>query len=98
MGAITYAQRASLITLLDRAPMPEILRCALRFVPAAVLSAIIVPEVLAPRGALELSLANPRIASAAVAVVIAWRTRSVLATIGVGMAVLWLLRGLAARV
>ncbi|MGQ0569286.1 MAG: AzlD domain-containing protein [Armatimonadota bacterium] len=94
MGLITYALRLSVIALLGRLEMPAIVLRALRFVPVAVLSAIIAPEVLAPGGALDMSLGNARVPAAIVAAVIAWRTRNVFATIGAGMAVLWILQGL----
>ena len=95
MGVITYAMRASSIALLGRYEMTGTLRRALRFVPMAVLSAIIVPAVIAPSGALDIPVANPRLLAAALAAVIAWRTRHVFATIGVGMLALWVLRAVA---
>jgi branched-subunit amino acid transport protein len=92
MGVITYATRASVIAILGRDEMPPAVRRTLRFVPAAVLSAIIVPEVIAPNGALEVSFGNPRIVAALLAAIVAWRTKHVFATIGVGMLALWALR------
>ena len=94
MGLITYAIRLSMIVLLERVPISAVVRQALRFVPAAVLSAIIFPEVLQPGGVLDLSLANARLLAGATAAIIAWRTGNVLLTIGVGMGVLWLLQAL----
>lgn len=91
MGVVTYAIRLSMIGAVGRLHIPPLLQRALRFVPPAVLSAIIFPELLAPGGALDLSLANVRLLAGLAAVVIAWRTRNTLLTIAVGMAVLWLL-------
>ena len=56
MGVITYAIRLVPIWLLERASISDGWRQALRFVPAAVLSAIILPELLMPGGVLDLSL------------------------------------------
>jgi branched-subunit amino acid transport protein len=67
---------------------------ALRFVPAAVLSAIIFPELLVWDGTLFLSPANPRLIAGILAALIAWRTKNVLFTIGVGMVVLLALQQL----
>jgi len=64
-------------------------------VPAAVLSAIIAPELLMPGGTFNLSLGNERLLAGLVAVLVAWRTRNVLLTVGVGMGVLWVLQWLA---
>lgn len=90
MGAITYAIRLSFILLWGRVAVPSWVQRALRFVPPAVLSAIIFPEVLRPAGAWDLSPINPRLLAALIAALIAWRTRSALLTIVAGMAVLFL--------
>ena len=94
MGLITYALRLSLIVLLGRMDMPLIVQRGLRFVPPAVLSAIIFPELLRPGGVLDISLGNARLLAGIVAALIAWRTKNVLLTIGVGMAALWILQTL----
>ena len=54
----------------------------LRFVPAAVLSAIILPDLLQPGGKLNLSLSNTRLLAGVLAMAVAWRTRSVVLTVG----------------
>lgn len=89
MGLITYAIRLSFILLWGRVAVPSWVQRALRFVPPAVLSAIIFPEILRPTGGWNLSLVNPRLWAALVAAFVAWRTRSALLTIVAGMAVLW---------
>ena len=94
MGVITFALRLSLIALLDRFEVPPLVTRALRFVPPAVLSAIILPELLQPDGKFNLSLGNARLLAGMIAVVVAWRTRNVLLTIGVGMLALWVLQSL----
>ena len=92
MGIVTYAIRLSLILLLGRVEVPPVVRQALRLVPPAVLSAIIFPELLRPGGAFDLSLGNPRLLAGVLATLVAWRTKSVLLTIAVGMAALWILQ------
>ncbi len=92
MGAITYLIRLSLIALLGRVEVPPLVQRALRFVPPAVLSAIVAPELLRPAGTLDLSPGNVRLLAGILAAVVAWRTRNVLLTIAVGMAALWALR------
>jgi branched-subunit amino acid transport protein len=92
MGVVTYAIRLSLIALLGQIAVPRLVQRALRFVPPAVLSAIILPELLRPAGTLTLSLANPRPLAGLLAALVVWRTRSALLAIAVGMAALWLLR------
>jgi branched-subunit amino acid transport protein len=91
-GAVTFTLRLSFIALLGRIETPLLLGRALRFVPAAVLTAILIPLLFYEDGALDVSLANERLLAGLVAALIAWRTRSVLFTLGGGMAALWTLQ------
>jgi branched-subunit amino acid transport protein len=95
MGAVTFAVRLLPILLLERVEMPPLILRALRYVPPAVLSAIIFPELLVRDGALDLTVGNVRLLAGVVAAIVAWRSRSVILTIAVGMAILWLLQSLA---
>jgi branched chain amino acid efflux pump len=94
-GAVTFALRLSFIALLGRIQSPLALGRALRFVPAAVLTALVIPLLFYENGALEVSLGNERLLAGLVAALIAWRTRSVLFTLGGGMATLWTLQAIA---
>ena len=91
VGLGTYATRLSFILLFGRREIPGAVRRALRFVPPAVLTAIIFPELLLPGGTLDLSLGNERLLAGIAAALIAWRTKNVLLTIVAGMAMLLLL-------
>lgn len=93
-GLLTYLIRLSFIWLLGRRQVSPTLQQALRFVPPAVLSAIIFPELLMPTGRLDLSLGNTRLLAGLLAALVAWRTRNAVLTILVGMVSLWLLRWL----
>ncbi len=90
-GLCTYAIRLSFILLFGRMEVPDGLRRALRLVPPAVLSAIILPETLLRDGEVDFSLGNPRWLAGLLAALTAWRTRSVVLTILVGMVALWIL-------
>ena len=87
-GLLTFATRLSFILLLDRIRVPDWFRGGLRFVPAAVLSAIIVPELTNPNGSLFISWRNPQLLAGAVAILVAWRTRNIVLTIVAGLAAL----------
>jgi branched-subunit amino acid transport protein len=95
MGAITLALRASFILLPAGLRLPALLRRALPFVPAAVLTALWAPELAFQKGVLSLSLHNERLAGGLVAVLVAWRWRLTFATIASGLIALhlfdWLL-------
>ena len=93
-GAVTFALRLSFIALVGRTGTPLFLGRALRFVPAAVLTAVVIPLLFYEDGALEVSLGNERLLAGLVAALIAWRTRSVLFTLGGGMAALWTLQAI----
>jgi len=58
MGLVTYAIRLSMIGLIGRVNLPSVVQWALCLVPPAVLSAIIFPELLMPKGTLDLSFGN----------------------------------------
>ena len=87
-GLATFATRLSFILLLDRIRVPDWFRRGLCYVPVAVLSAIILPELTSPTGSLFLSWRNPQLLAGMVAILVAWRTKNVLLTIAVGMAAL----------
>ena len=88
----TWAFRASFVFLfgyLDEIP-PWVDR-TLRFIPAAVIAAIIAPRLLVIDGSLAIDPANERLLAGAVAVVVAWYTENIFATIVAGMCALWAL-------
>ena len=91
-GLVTYMMRLSFIYLLGRFDIPPTLRRSLRFVPPAVLTAIVFPELMMPGGTLDISLGNARLLAGAIAVLTAWFTRNILLTILAGMAALLLLQ------
>ena len=92
MALVTYFTRYAMIAALGR-EVPPLLRRWLRYVPPAVLAALVVPAALAPRGKLEIGL---QAWAVVVGAIVAWRTRSVLWTILGGLATFWLLRLLGA--
>ena len=91
-GLITFGMRFSLIYLFGKFHIPETVRRALHYVPPAVLSAIIFPELLLNDGMMNLSFNNYRLLAGLVAVLVAWFSRNTLITILVGMAALLLLQ------
>jgi len=91
-GLVTFGMRFSLIYLFGRFQVPETMRKALHYVPPAVLSAIIFPELFLREGVLDISLDNVRLLAGLAAVLVAWFSRNILITIIAGMLVLLLLR------
>jgi branched-subunit amino acid transport protein len=91
MGLVTFGIRFVPIVLLGRIEIPPVMQRALRFVPPAVLTAIIVPELLFRNNQMDVSLTNARLLAGVIAIVVAWRTKNALITIGAGMIALWVL-------
>ena len=90
-GLFTFATRYSMISEAAPNELPRRMEHSLRFVPIAVLTAILVPEVMIAESGNLSFYGNYRIVAAGIAVLVALTTRSVIATICFGMASLWLL-------
>lgn len=99
----TFALRASFLFLLGRVEgVPPRVERALRFVPAAVLAALVTPAFLRVGGeplsatptvrGLLAAVTGPRFLAGALAVAVAHRTESILATIVAGLLALLLLQ------
>ena len=91
VGALNYLSRLSFIALFARRTLPPLLARALRYVPAAMLTALILPMVIDWHGT-PADFTTPRVAATLIAAAMAFATRSTLATLGAGMFALWLLQ------
>ncbi len=94
IGLGTFALRFSFIYLFGKISMPEWLRRALKYVPPAVLAALVFPALTHPTGTLDISPANLRLLAGLGGALVAWKTRNVLWTIAAGMVLLWVLQSL----
>ncbi|MBP1692431.1 MAG: Branched-chain amino acid transport [Chloroflexi bacterium] len=91
-GLLTYGIRLSFVLLFSQREIPGWLRQALRFVPPAVLTAIIFPELLINNNTIDITFGNGRLIAGLIAILVAWKTKSAVLTIVIGMATLWLLQ------
>src|SRR5512138_1170987 len=91
-GIITFLIRFSFIYLFGKLHISGNLRKALHYVPPAVLSAIIFPELFLPDGKLDISLGNARLLAGLVAILVAWFSKNTLVTIIAGMIALFVLQ------
>ncbi|QSB20464.1 AzlD domain-containing protein [Pseudomonas sp. 15A4] len=92
MAAITFLMRYSLFAW-PNLRFPPLVRQGLHYVPTAVLTAIVVPGMLLPDSAhWQLSLDNAYLLAGIVSIGIAAFSRNLLATIGGGLLVFFLLR------
>ncbi|GIZ52254.1 AzlD domain-containing protein [Noviherbaspirillum aridicola] len=82
MALITFAIKAAIFILGGRVVFPPLLQRALSFVPVTVLTAIIVPMILAPHGeGLELHWRNPQLVASILAILVCAATGRQLLTI-----------------
>ena len=87
-GGVTFTIRLSFIAVESRFTFPPGFRRLLTFVPVATLTALVIPDLLMPQGALWLAWDNARLTAGLVAMVIAATTHSVLWTLAGGFVVL----------
>jgi branched-subunit amino acid transport protein len=92
VGALNYLSRLSFIAIFSRRHIPALLARAFRYVPAAMLTALVLPMVVAAPGGGETAVAAPRIVAAIVAGFVAFRTHDTLKTLAAGMVALWMLQ------
>jgi branched-subunit amino acid transport protein len=85
MALVTFGVRYPVLAIFGRINMPERVQRALRFVPPAVLTAIIIPEMFIRDGDFALTYTNAYLMAGLVSGVMAWRTKNLLLTIVVGM-------------
>jgi branched-subunit amino acid transport protein len=85
MAIVTFLIRYSLIGMSGRIELSSAIKQLLRYIPAAVLTAIVVPAVLMPDGELLLSYTNARLIGAIAAILISLWTKNLLLTIVLGM-------------
>lgn len=94
IGVATFVIRFAPLALLARLELPTWLTRALRYVPPAVMAAIIAPPLFFADGTPTIEPDLARIAAATLAALVAWRTRSTLWTVVLGMLALWGLQAL----
>lgn len=95
MALVTFGVRYPMLAIIGRLHLPDTALRALRYVPIAVLTAIIVPTVLMPQRTIDIRPGNTYLVGGIIAALVAWRTKNLLLTIVVGMAAFLLWRAVA---
>ena len=86
MALVTFSIRYALIGMSGRIKLSAAAMRTLRYVPPAVLTAIVAPAVLiSSSGQLMLSYTNARLVGAAIAIIVSYWTKNLLLTIVLGM-------------
>lgn len=94
LAAGTWAMRSLPIMLHGHVPHPPWLTRLLKHVPVAALTALVVPGALYIKNHDAYSFAPARTIAAVLAMLVALRTRNVLATLVAGMVTLWIAQAL----
>jgi branched-subunit amino acid transport protein len=90
-GLITFVLRFFAIFQVKNSNIPQWLENILKYVPTAVLSTLIFPEVLFNDSNSIQLIENPKILAASSALLVTILTKNVIITIITGMLVLWIL-------
>ena len=86
----TIAIRGSIIALSARTKISDRLKELFTFIPAAILPAFIAPAVFFHQGQVTWVMGKERVVVLVLASILCWFTRSTLATVGFGLAALFL--------
>lgn len=86
LALVTLVTRNVFLVLGERLPMPQRLQRGLRYAPACALAALLAPELIVQHGAFAPTLANHRFVAGVAAIAAMLATRSIVATMAVGMA------------
>ena len=90
MGIVTYVPRWLPLALLSNRRLPEWFEQWLDLIPAAVLSALILPILITTGAPRRLDLLRPELFVAVPTLLFAVKTRSLAGTVVVGMFLFWL--------
>jgi branched-subunit amino acid transport protein len=92
MGLVTYMSRALPLLLLADRSLPRWATALLAGIPVAVLASFTTPLVLSPEGSLDISLGNLTLLASIPTILVALKTRSLIATTVFGIAAMMVLR------
>ncbi len=94
MAAVTYLTRVSFLVLVGGMPLPEFLSRGLKFIPIAILTAFVIPGLLASEGQVNLSWNNRYLLAGVTSGLVAARWKNVFLAMGSGMLVMVILQSL----
>jgi len=94
MGLVTYLPRWFPLVFLSRRNLPVWLVEWLDLIPAAILSALLLPELLTRGTPRHMALWQPEVWVAVPTFIFALKTKSLGGTVVIGMALFWLVQGI----
>ena len=90
-GILTYLTRTTMVTLVNKNILSSKIKQILGYVPAAVFPAIIFPGIFLNDTGFFISLDDPKIIAATLAIIIGYFTKNVIATIISGLLSYWII-------
>ena len=91
MAGVTYLCRALFTVSVSRVRISPWWEHYLTFIPFAVLTALVTPYLLLPGPAVKLSLINPYSLAGVATLIVSYRTRNLILSVGGGIGVFFLL-------
>jgi branched-subunit amino acid transport protein len=85
MGLVTYGPRLLPTLALASRSLPPLVVAWLRYVPVAVLAAMLLPSILLPEESIDLRFSNLFLWAAIPTLLVGWKTRSLFGSVVVGM-------------
>lgn len=91
MGVVTYIPRWAPLFYLSRRSLPQWFVRWLDLIPAAILSALLLPALVTHGQPRQLDFTKPELIAALPTLLFAWKTKSLGGSVVVGMLLFWLL-------
>jgi len=92
MALVTYIPRLLPVWLLSSKSLPKVVVAWLRYVPVAVLAAMLLPAIIVQNDRLDLSLSNLFLLAAIPTLLVAWKTKSLFGSVIVGAVIVAIAR------
>tara|TARA_B100001123_G_C15119571_1_gene950774 strand:- start:63 stop:374 length:312 start_codon:yes stop_codon:yes gene_type:complete len=90
-GILTYLTRTTMVTLINRKVLSNKVKQVLGYVPSAVFPAIIFPAIFFNDYGNLITLTDPKIFGAIIAIIVGYFSRNIIATIFSGLISYWII-------
>ena len=90
-GILTYLTRTTMVTLINRQVLNNKIKQVLRYVPSAVFPAIIFPAIFFNDYGNLITITDPKIYGAIIAIIVGYFSMNILATIFSGLITYWII-------
>lgn len=92
MSIVTHIPRIMPLVVLSKLNLPPLLLCWLKYIPVAVLSALLAPAILMPEGKLAIGLDNKYLIASLPCFIISIKTKNLFLTVVTGIITMMLLQ------